>query len=66
MPRRLRELRRDLRKAGWSVVRQRGSHETWEHLQVSFPVVLSGKDSQDAQPYQERDVREAVEASRQV
>jgi predicted RNA binding protein YcfA (HicA-like mRNA interferase family) len=26
-----RELKRALRKAGWTFIRQEGSHETWEH-----------------------------------
>ena len=66
MPKKLRELRRELRRGGWSITRTRGSHETWEHQLVPYPVVLAGKDSQDALPYQERDVKAAVEASREA
>jgi predicted RNA binding protein YcfA (HicA-like mRNA interferase family) len=66
MPRKLRELRRELRHAGWSIARTRGSHETWEHPLVPFPVVLAGKDSQDAERYQERQVATGIETSREA
>ncbi len=66
MPRKLRELRRDLRRAGWSVTRQRGSHEVWTHPLVSLPVILAGKDTQDAHRYQTEDVAAAIEASREA
>jgi predicted RNA binding protein YcfA (HicA-like mRNA interferase family) len=37
MPRKIRQLRADLRRAGWNVVRQAGSHQIWRHplLQAS-------------------------------
>ncbi len=66
MPTKLRELRRELRRAGWSITRQRGSHEVWTHPLVSLPVILVGKDSQDAHRYQVADVTAAVEASREA
>ena len=64
MPRKLRELRAELRREGWRIDRHVGSHETWEHPLVSFPVVLAGKDGDDAVRYQEREVRNAIAASR--
>ncbi len=66
MPRKLRELRRDLCRGGWRITRQRGSHEVWTHPLVSLPVILNGKDSQDAHRYQEEDVTAAIEASREA
>lgn len=66
MPRKVRELRADLRRDGWSIARQRGSHETWRHPLVSTPVVLAGKDSDDAGRYQEREVQDAIRASREA
>ncbi len=66
MPQKLRELRRNLRRAGWSITRQRGSHETWTHPLVPLPVILVGKDSQDAHRYQVEDVTAAVEVSREA
>ena len=61
MPRKMRELRADLRRAGLRVVRQKGSHERWEHPHVRQAIVtLAGNDGDDAQPYQEQDVRVAL------
>jgi predicted RNA binding protein YcfA (HicA-like mRNA interferase family) len=64
MPRKLRELKADLRREGWAITRQRGSHQTWRHPLVPFPVVLAGKDRDDADHYQERAVRDAIRAAR--
>jgi predicted RNA binding protein YcfA (HicA-like mRNA interferase family) len=66
MPRKLPELRRELRRAGWSITRTRGSHETWKHPLVSTPVVLAGKDSQDAHKYQEDEVHDRIAESREA
>jgi HicA toxin of bacterial toxin-antitoxin, len=61
MPRKVRQLRADLRQAGWDVVRQTGSHQIWKHSLVpGLEVNLAGQDGTDAHRYQERDVREAV------
>jgi hypothetical protein len=65
MPRKLRELRADLRRVGWVLVRQTGSHQTWRHPDLpGVSIRLSGGDGDDAKPYQERDVSRAVEATR--
>lgn len=62
MPRKLRELRADLRRTGWQIARQRGSHQTWKHdLIPERRVTLAGKDSADAKPYQKQAVQEALE-----
>lgn len=66
MPRKLRQLRADLRRAGWVVARQRGSHETWRHPLVPTPITMAGHDGDDADRYQERDVRDAVRAAREA
>lgn len=58
MPRKLRQLRADLRALGFVLVRQSGSHQTWQHP-VGLKVTLAGADSADAQRYQERDLRDA-------
>jgi len=61
MPRKVRQLKADLRQAGASVVQQRGSHSTWQHLAVPGVLVeFAGDDGDDARSYQERDVREAL------
>jgi predicted RNA binding protein YcfA (HicA-like mRNA interferase family) len=62
MPRKLRQLRTDLKKAGLALTdRGKGSHEVWEHPEVpAASVTLSGHDGDDAKPYQERDVRRVI------
>ncbi len=61
MPRKLRELRRDLRRAGFYITWQRGSHQTWKHPDVvSASLTLSGADGADAKPYQEEDVSREI------
>ncbi len=66
MPRKLRDLRAELQRGGWSVKRQSGtSHQVWGHdLVPDFLVNLAGADGQDAHHYQERDVREGLRRSR--
>jgi predicted RNA binding protein YcfA (HicA-like mRNA interferase family) len=61
MPRKIRELRRDLRRTGWEIALQKGSHQQWLHPLVrDLRVTVSGADGKDAQEYQEEEVREAV------
>ena len=62
MPRKIRQLKADLRRAGYREVKKRGkgSHTRWEHPHVPEPLTLSGHDGADAKPYQEQEVREAV------
>ena len=65
MPRKLRELRADLRRAGWQQVRQTGSHQTWQHPDVpGVSIRLSGNDGDEAKPYQEKDVARAIDVAR--
>jgi predicted RNA binding protein YcfA (HicA-like mRNA interferase family) len=67
MPRKIRELKADLRRAGWREIpgRGKGSHTHWSHPLVPDPITLSGHDGHDAQPYQERDVREGIRRARE-
>jgi predicted RNA binding protein YcfA (HicA-like mRNA interferase family) len=61
MPRKIRALRAELRRAGWDVVRQSGSHQIWKHPRVAgVELNVAGHDGDDARHYQERDVREAL------
>jgi predicted RNA binding protein YcfA (HicA-like mRNA interferase family) len=58
MPRKIRHLKADLRKAGAFQVSQEGSHTKWNHpLVPTSTLILSGHDGDDAKPYQEKDVR---------
>ena len=62
MPKSIRELKQSLKKSGFILLpkRGKGSHTYWVHSLLPEPVILSGKDSKDAQPYQEKDVSEAL------
>jgi predicted RNA binding protein YcfA (HicA-like mRNA interferase family) len=39
------DVRKALVDAGWSVARQRGSHEVWAHPDRDDRIVVAGKDS---------------------
>ncbi len=57
MPQKVRELKQALLKAGFTGSPGKGSHTRWRHpLLPDHPLTLSGKDSDDARRYQEREV----------
>ncbi len=62
MPRKIRELRAELRQAGFTLLKRRakGSHTAWRHPDVPTTVIIAGHDGGDADHYQEDDVREAL------
>jgi predicted RNA binding protein YcfA (HicA-like mRNA interferase family) len=61
MPRKIRQLKADLRKAGAYQASQEGSHTKWKHALVPESLlILSGHDGEDAKPYQERAVRDLL------
>jgi predicted RNA binding protein YcfA (HicA-like mRNA interferase family) len=61
MPKKIRELKRILSKAGFTSRSGKGSHTVWSHTQLpGKQVVLSGNDGDDAKPYQEKKVHDAV------
>ena len=60
MPKKIRELKSLLKKAGFIDEPGKGSHTKWSHPLLSDKVTLSGKDSNDAKPYQEKDVNNAL------
>jgi predicted RNA binding protein YcfA (HicA-like mRNA interferase family) len=62
VPRKIRELKKLLRQAGWAEVAGagKGSHTKWRHARVERSLVLSGHDGDDALRYQEKDVKNAV------
>jgi predicted RNA binding protein YcfA (HicA-like mRNA interferase family) len=63
MPRKIRDLRADLRQAGFNVVRQKGSHERWRHpLLPDLPITVAGKDGADAKLYLEKLLESAMQA----
>jgi predicted RNA binding protein YcfA (HicA-like mRNA interferase family) len=62
MPQKIRQLKASLQKAGFILVKKRGkgSHTVWEHPLVCHSIILSGKDGDDADRYQEKDVKNAL------
>lgn len=66
MPKKIRELKSILKKAGFILLKDRGkgSHTVWEHPNVEQNVIISGKDGKDAQKYQEKRVQEAVKEAK--
>ena len=63
MPRKIRELIRDLERAGFSDRGGRGDHRNFVHPKVMKPITLAGKPGEDAKHYQEKAVRAAMEES---
>ena len=61
MPRKIRQLIKDLEKAGFVNRGGKGSHRNFEKGIVR--VTVSGKSGSDAKKYQEKDVEEAIERS---
>ena len=66
MPRKLRQLVSELESAGFLLVLGgKGSHRKFRNAKFPGAVILSGKDGDDAQHYQEKQVRNAIrEASK--
>lgn len=64
MPRKVRDLIRDLQAAGFVDRRGKGSHRNFVHPKVPRPVTVSGNAGDDVKHYQERAVRAAIEESR--
>ena len=62
MPPKVRQLKATLSKAGFFTRPGKGSHTVWYH--PGFPVTISGNDGRDAQPYQIKDVQDALQRLR--
>jgi predicted RNA binding protein YcfA (HicA-like mRNA interferase family) len=65
MPRRIRDLIKDLKRAGFVDRGGKGSHRNFVHNKVQNPVTLSGNLGDDAKVYQEKCVKSAIEESQQ-
>ena len=61
MPKKIRDLKAMLVKAGFRWRPGKGSHTKWEHPRATKPVVLSGNDGRDARRYQEDEVFKRLE-----
>ena len=67
MPRKVRELVRDLLDAGFYEIAGggKGSHRKYSHARYPGAVTLSGGDGDDAKHYQEKQVRRAIDRVQQ-
>lgn len=64
MPRKIRELIRDLERAGFTNRGGKGSHRNYRHPS-GVHTTISGKLADDAKPYQEREVHRVIEEAQQ-
>ncbi|GDX94706.1 hypothetical protein LBMAG47_03690 [Planctomycetia bacterium] len=60
MPRKIRELVRDLVKAGFEERSGKGSHRNYSHPLVAKVVTISGRDGDDARRHLEKTGQEAI------
>jgi predicted RNA binding protein YcfA (HicA-like mRNA interferase family) len=63
MPRKIRDLIRDLERAGFTNRGGKGSHRKYSHPKVTKSVVIAGRDGDDAKAYQEKAVKRAIAES---
>jgi predicted RNA binding protein YcfA (HicA-like mRNA interferase family) len=61
-PRKIRQLISDLERAGFIHTSTHGSHRKFRN-RAGSTVILSGQSGADAQHYQEKDVRRAIEST---
>ncbi len=59
MPRKIRELINDLKKAGFVNRGGKGSHRNFLHPSGAI-ITISGKFGDDAKPYQEKQLKKAI------
>ena len=66
MPKKIRELIRELGNSGFYEISGagKGSHRKFTHLNYAGSVTVSGNPSDDAKPYQEKQVRIASEVTK--
>ena len=60
MPKKIRELKSMLQRAGFLMRAGKGSHTVWSHTLLEDSITISGNDGDDAKPYQEKDVRQSI------
>jgi predicted RNA binding protein YcfA (HicA-like mRNA interferase family) len=59
MPRKKRDIRRDLRKLGFRESSGKGDHTVFRHPNLPYNIAVDGRDGADAERYDERNVRRA-------
>ena len=60
MPKKIRELKSLLQRAGFTMRAGKGSHTVWSHAKLEESITVAGHDGDDAKPYQEKDVRQII------
>jgi predicted RNA binding protein YcfA (HicA-like mRNA interferase family) len=68
LPKKIREIKTILTKAGYIHLKQRGkgSHQVWEHPKLPTPIVISRKDGDDAPLYLEKQVKDALKLLKEL
>ena len=66
MPKKIRELKSLLLKAGFTFSAGKGSHTKWFHPLLLGKLTLSGQDGGDAKTYQEKGVKKALEKLEEI
>jgi predicted RNA binding protein YcfA (HicA-like mRNA interferase family) len=64
MPRKIKELIKDLKKAGFINRGGKGSHRNFVHPNVLKTITISGKPGDDALDYQEKAVKLAIQEAK--
>jgi predicted RNA binding protein YcfA (HicA-like mRNA interferase family) len=64
MPKKIRDLLKYLRKAGFQLDRQKGSHRQFKHPNLAGVITLAGAEGDDAKSYQERQIAEVIAKSK--
>ena len=60
MPRKIKDLIKELEKAGFINRGGKGSHRNFVHPEIEKPVTISGKAGDDVRHYQEKAVKLAI------
>lgn len=65
MPRKIRDLLKDYRKAGFQIVKGgKGDHRKLRHEKIPGAYIVDGKEGDDCKPYQEKDLLKAISATK--
>jgi predicted RNA binding protein YcfA (HicA-like mRNA interferase family) len=65
MPRKIRELIADLRRAGFALEPARGSHRKFRHPRGATVILSGHNEGADARPYQEKQIKQKIRESQQ-
>lgn len=66
MPKKIREIKSMLLKAGFTFRPGKGSHVVWSHPNLSKSIIIAGKDGSDARLYLEKQVNDSLEQLKRI